>query len=379
MKETHKIIFLIPIAISYWLIPLLSIGALNIKAVLICFLGIIYSLTLLSGLRIQKMHMYPWIIIALHSYSLIILNFNTDKLITMLYLLGSYYFGIMLATLSDTNIKRILNFILFSLSVLIVMQYLGISIFWKMREIFGGDQSSGYYDQIQNRLVPPALDMFSVPLSYKILTITFMIGVLQYRVFSYTLLAGILLFLIQAKSALLGLLTRNAAMLFTGFIAFALLLYLGYFTFDGSAVGRLILFQTAVNVIVEHPLGITDDYFDLVNTNQVSDAILDLSIIYFDPEEWIRLYSPHNAFLNLGIYFGIFGYIALFFFIRWQFHVIATTQYKMILLFIFTAASVNGFFHNAGLLYSDPDFAIAVAFLSSRYRLSYLTDKIRNA
>jgi hypothetical protein len=361
--------------------------SLSVKALLFCLAGVLVSIVPLIKGRIKLRHFFPIVIFTLFLYRLVFLSSSFALVIDLLYIIGAYSFGVLLGVVPVRHAKNILISVLLFWILLIFTQKIGLPISWMAREAFDNGTEMGFYYQIENRLVPPALDLFSVPLSYK------MLGVFTILSYFFTLERGklnkvsaepktaalsiILLYFMQARSAILALFFFLMFSAKRKRLAFGLALLclvslplvinlrpiiLG----DGTVVGRIVLFEMALRIIIDNPFGISGNYLDYVNSSKLSNLVISEASGVIDVDEWLSTYSSHNAFLNIGLYYGIFGYLLLGFLIFKTYKLSRKCLEGQFLLVFLGMASINGLFHNAGLIYSDPDFAIVCGFLVAR-------------
>ena len=257
-------------------------------------------------------------------------------------------------------------------------QLLGVDFFWNIRYSFGVDTTQDYSATLIFRTDAVGLDLFSIPLSYKIVTLLFFYsfwkvqtgrlsvsGVMPASLLSIlsstrsVLLASVVAFL-TLKMSIRGKIISLAFL----FAIVALLIWggRGGWFINGSSVGRFYLFYSGVDVFFKNPFGITGNYFDYVDSMNPAVTSLVNDFVRLD-SSWAEKFTPHNFLINTALGFGVFGLIMSLWLainlVRRTPTVNGVNLASLYLLIIF----INGSFHNAGFLYNDFDFMFGVALL----------------
>ncbi|MFX0134718.1 MAG: O-antigen ligase family protein, partial [Candidatus Hodarchaeota archaeon] len=237
-----------------------------------------------------------------------------------------------------------------------IMQFIGVDFFWRLRELLGIDPN--IEPGILERTRVPGLALYSIPLGYQLASVVpFIFGILnikkEKRPFKFYLLVTFVICLlalisIKGRSAILAGIIGMIVIVFLSFtkrklIALIFLLIILVLTFyifhskfaiyrftfkDISTPLRISAFIISGKIFINNPIGIginwTEYYY------QYSSEFKELSYIFaekFTPYQTseLQLYlenhqmSPHNHFINILLYYGIFGLLLLILFYKYIF------------------------------------------------------------
>lgn len=284
-----------------------------------------------------------------------------------------------------------------------IMQFLGFDFFWKLREFWGVSPDIASDIILRTRI--PGLAFYSIPLGYELasivpliygLLISKNIGLKKPFLFITFAICFLALLATKGRSAIIGSLIGIAVITFWGFklkkrklnslIIISLLVILIFaaapsqfsiqrFAFkDTSAIIRLPALIISGKTFLEHPLGMGRD---LKNYLQHSSEFEELTYKYvrkYNPSRLSEIpyllrekpiIAPHNQFINILLYYGIFGFLLLIFFYYFIFKglycTIQNNKNKPLIESIglglmgsFIAYVINSLFHNLGPFLVDP-------------------------
>ncbi len=313
---------------------------------------------------------------------------------------------------NEKQLKAFLYFLVGFMSVSAfvgIMQFIGIEFFWRLRE-FWGVYPPAIAPDILARVRIPGLALFSIPLSYQLASVVpliFAILIIKKRKQSrfFLLFAFIICFsallATQARSAIiggvfaLGVITfynykgfriNKRILLPLGIASFVIILFLfaapGRFAVqrfffqdqDIATIARIPAFIISGRVFLDHPLGTGRDIDRYVEYLPEFEELLYKYVNRFAPHRLAELpaflkargmISPHNHFINILLYYGIFGFLLLFLFYYYIFKglfvLLRNNKDKPFikavalgLIASFIAYIINSLFHNMGPFLIDP-------------------------
>ncbi|MDA2921965.1 O-antigen ligase family protein [Patescibacteria group bacterium AH-259-L07] len=400
-KPIAGLLFAIPLTLWYPSTELLWAPPRNY---LIFFMGIIalMALSIKGKLKINR-HSKKILTISIifvllaisinliHDTSLTIVSVKGARLL-ILFLVG---FCTMFFITNKKYFYLFLKFLIVCMSISAFVgigQFLGIDFFWKLREIAGFDPSVP--SSIISRTRIAGLSLFSIPLSYQLASVTpLLLGLLTIKKgggFSkkFLLIAFILCFLAllmtQARSAIIGgfigLITviflgtkkrkkRKIKMVSLGIVMVLIIFFLniqteGSFTKrflfqDQTTQWRISAFQASAKTFARHPLiGVGTGRAGAQEYEAIAASVLaDRDI------KRAKIISPHNQFINVLLYYGIFGLLLLILFYYYIFKGLFYLYHKIDdktmqgvvigLIGLFVAYIFHSSFHNNGPFISD--------------------------
>jgi len=273
-----------------------------------------------------------------------------------------------------------------------VMQFLGIDFFWKLREFLGINPNSVVGQQILQRSRVPGLAYFSIPFGYQLTSVVPLIfGILSVekrwflKNISLSLALGLCFLALLAtlsKSAIIGGIVgllvvrflaskpkRRKGKVISLAVALSLLILIlntltnsliweNFSKPTSSTLSRIPLFLAAFKIFLNNPFGVGVGQFNKYG----AEFFPELS--HFSGAYYILTTSAHNQFLNILVYFGIFGLLLLILFYYYIFKGLFRLYRQIDNLFVkgitigligsFTAYIINSMFHNAGPFMIDP-------------------------
>lgn len=401
IKPLLGLILSIPLVLYFSYVDVLWISPWNY---LIIFLATIVVLVLfLKGkIKINKYSRRIWIISVSFLFWTIIISLiqgvEFARAITYsLKLVSVFLVGF--CTMFFIKNEKQLKFFSYSLIVFMsisafigIMQFLGIDFFWKLRELLGINPNSVVGQQILQRSRIPGLAYFSIPFGYQLTSIVPLIfgilsvkkrGFLKNISIRFTLgLCFLALLATLSKSAIVGgiigllvvrFLTSEPKRRKRRIISLAvslslLILILNVLTNSliwnnfskptSSTLSRVPLFLAAFKIFLNNPFGIGVGQFSKYGAKFFPE------LSRFPGSYYILTTSAHNQFLNILVYFGIFGLLFLILFYYYIFkglfrlyRQIDNSFVKGIIIGLigsFTAYITNSMFHNAGPFMIDP-------------------------
>lgn len=319
----------------------------------------------------------------IHAQSFTVFIRTTAKVFIPILL--SFLIYVVIQTKDQFNEYIFILVLLISVSALMgILQYLGISGAWKLREMQG---------PILHRSEPAGLALFVLHLSYQLgFTLPLVFSIIMRRnllhkknifyVLAFISMAiGLILTTVRSaiSGALIGLIItlviikkfKKGLILLLILTVFMLLLFSYMDTSrsrrltsitdisDSSAATRVPLFLTGIKVAKDNLLfGVGSGRFQ----EQTEDYYRD--VFHMRGAPIIFSTTPHNQFINTLVYFGIPALLLLLYFyfklIKGLFKTQKTTHdnyYRYIsagLIGSFISYIINSFFHNAGPFISDP-------------------------
>lgn len=407
-----KLYFLLSVIFCfiYWSLPLAHLGGVSLKLISLFVLSafaVIFSIAfyarepIRSALRAFFSSPVVWFLCLVFFYTLCMFLFGgyhsadifllTERVLLPL----AYMFTLTLLIHMIGRDKFVFLIIFsFSLSILVaLLQYLDVQQAWDTRFAFGLDTNINYAQSLLTRTDNAGLDLFSIPLSYKILVVVTFIYYLvkrkyfSYRVFPYSLML-LFVFLSTTRSLILAFIAAFMISLkrkIVFFILFVLIIAASIIMptewvlthLDDSAVGRLLLFYSAIKIILNNPLGVGERYFENIYhpPEQLTRFIDSFYQFDIDPSSWVENFTAHNYILNFGVYYGIFGLLILLGYWLLFLKRIRRTDVHDVGKFYFCFIIVHSFFHNGGPFYSDYDFFFIAVFFEFSYFIQVSNNK----
>lgn len=416
-KPFFGLLFSIPLVMYFAYTDFLWISAWNYIFAFLIYLSILILIKI-QKLRINKYSQRILISFILFIFLTIIINwangisFNsiflmTGKLISTL-LLG---FCTMFFIKNEKQLKIFLYFLIgfMSISALVgIGQFLGINFFWKLRELIGIDTEHIIGQQILQRSRIPGLAYYSIPFSYQLASVVpliFGILILKKNAFylNVTFIICFLALLVSLiKSAALGAIIGLFVIVYLrsnlkikkvkifNFIILLILILLIFNILTGnlfyqyyhkqifeptiSTLSRIPLLLAGFKIFVNNPFGVGMGQYSKYG----AEFLPELS--HMPGAQKILTTSSHNQFLNILIYYGIFGLLLLvvfyYYIFKGMFYLYRNSDSIFIegvtigLIGSFSAYIINSMFHNCGPFMIDPFnwyFIGVVMFLLNNY------------
>jgi len=429
IKPFYGLLFSIPLVMWFSYTDLLWISAWNYILAFLIYLCILI-LVKKQKLRINKYSQRILIIFISFIFLAIIINWingisfdaiflMTGKLISTLLLAFCTMFFIK----NENQLKTFLYFLIgcMSISALVgIGQFLGIDIFWKLREISGIDPEHIVGQQILQRSRIPGLAYYSIPFSYQLAsTVPLIFGMLALKKKSFYLaITFIICFLALLasliKSATLGAIIGLFVIVYLrsnlkikvnkikifNFVVFLILIFLIFNILTGNSFYQYYhkqIFKPTVSTLSRIPLSLAG--FKIFASNPFGIGMGQYSkygaeflpeLSHMPGAEKILTTATHNQFLNILIYYGILGLLFLLIFYYYIFKGLFYLYRNNESIFLagvivgligsFSSYIINSMFHNQGAFTVDPFnwyFIGVVMFLLNNYkRLSGNGDNI---
>lgn len=394
-KKLFETIFCLTFYLCFFSLSLIKIVGININ-IIVAIIALIYIifLELFSGknnivaFALNSIYTKCFFALLMYSLCLSLMTMNLPELgdVFTFYILPIIYFIVAFYFISSLGLKRfyICNVVgILPSLIFAVGQFFQIDFFWEIKLGLDLLYAKEFAFLNENMLAPSGLSLFSIQLSYDLLYLICLTALLSYsesrvlknkHIFGYLLLGLVTMSrsMILAIASLVYLLNKKTIMIIIIFIAFIVLILIQE-NLDISALSntsskaRPYLFKTGILVFAEYPWGLTIDYFDAVE--QIKHKLIPPNGV---PSSWNLIYSPHNAFLNIIIKYGIFGGTITIIFIFYNYLRALNSKNTRIFFICFVPFCIHAFFHNSGILYSDYVFSLlyAVFFYSLRPQTS---------